>query len=121
MCRLGPDGYGSISSWYQWLSEVGSPGTGFGTLNARSSSQTRCHFASISWGSYLGVIENVLWNEKTSPRRGRGELGAARPRGLPELGKKQLLHWDPDTSKVLELLPGTARIEGGELAIGGAR
>jgi hypothetical protein len=57
MWRLGPDGYGSISSWYQWFSGVGAPGTGFGTLKARSSSQTRCHFASISWGSYLGVIE----------------------------------------------------------------
>ncbi len=62
MWRLGPDGYGSISSWYQWFSaSVGSPGTGFGTLKARSSSQTRCHFASISWGSYLGVVD------KTSP------------------------------------------------------
>jgi diaminopimelate decarboxylase len=38
---------------------------------------------------------------------------------LPELRKKQLLHWDPDTSKVLELFPETARIEDGELAIGG--
>src|SRR5215471_6138477 len=118
MCRLGPEGYGSISSWYQWFSAV-APGSGFGTWKACSSSQTRCHFASISWGSYLGVIENFLWNEKTSPRRGRGELGAALPRGLPELGKKQLLHWDPDTSKVLELLPETARIEDGELTIGG--
>ena len=83
MWRLGPDGYGSISSWYQWFSAVGAPGTGFGTLKARSSSQTRCHFGSISWGSYLGVIENVLWNEKTSPRRGRGEAGAASPRVAP--------------------------------------
>jgi diaminopimelate decarboxylase len=39
---------------------------------------------------------------------------------LPGLGKKQLLHWDPDTSKVLDLLPQTARVEDGELAIGGA-
>src|SRR3954462_10797695 len=93
MWRLGPDGYGSISSWYQWFSAVGAPGTGFGTLKARSSSQTRCHFVSISWGSYLGVIEkNVSWNEKTSPRRGRGEAGAARRACLPGLDKKQLLH-----------------------------
>ena len=56
MWRLGPDGYGSISSWYQCVLGVGAPGTGFGTLKARSSSQTRCHFGSISWGSYLGVI-----------------------------------------------------------------
>ena len=40
---------------------------------------------------------------------------------LPGLGKKQLLHWDPDTSKVLELLPETAQIEDGELSIGGVR
>src|SRR2546423_101002 len=119
MCRLGPDGYGSIWSWYQWFSGVGSPWTGLGTWNALSSSQTRCHFVSISWGSYLGVMKRALWNEKTSPRRGRGEVGAACRACLPVLRKKQLLHWDPDTSKVLELLPETARIEGGELAIGG--
>jgi diaminopimelate decarboxylase len=40
---------------------------------------------------------------------------------LPGLGKKQLLHWDPDTSRVLEILPETARIEDRELAIGGVR
>jgi diaminopimelate decarboxylase len=38
---------------------------------------------------------------------------------LPGLGKKQLLHWVPDTSKVLELLPETARVEAGELTLGG--
>jgi diaminopimelate decarboxylase len=48
---------------------------------------------------------------------------SARPRRacLPELGKKQLLHWDPDTSKVLEILPESARIEDGELTLGGLR
>ena len=40
---------------------------------------------------------------------------------LPGLGKKQLLHWVPDTSKVLELLPETARVEDGELTLGGLR
>jgi diaminopimelate decarboxylase len=40
---------------------------------------------------------------------------------LPALRKKQLLHWEPDTSKVLELLPETARIEDGELTLGGVR
>jgi hypothetical protein len=40
---------------------------------------------------------------------------------LPELAKKQLLHWELDTSKVLELLPETARIEEGELTLGGLR
>ncbi len=40
---------------------------------------------------------------------------------LPGLAKKQLLHFRPDTSKVLELLPETARIEDGELALGGLR
>jgi hypothetical protein len=57
MWMLGAEGYGSISSWYQWFSAVGAPGTGFGTWNAPSSSQTRCHLVSISRGSYLGVIE----------------------------------------------------------------
>ena len=40
---------------------------------------------------------------------------------LPGLGKKQLLHWDLDTSKVLELLPETALIENGELTLGRLR
>jgi diaminopimelate decarboxylase len=40
---------------------------------------------------------------------------------LPGLAKKQLLHWDLDTSKVLEILPETARIEDGELTLGGLR
>jgi diaminopimelate decarboxylase len=40
---------------------------------------------------------------------------------LPGLGKKQLLHWDPDTSNVLELFPETARIEDDELTLGGLR
>ena len=47
-----PDGYGSISSWYQWF-EGSSPGSGLGVWKARSSSQTRCHFASISCGFVL--------------------------------------------------------------------
>jgi diaminopimelate decarboxylase len=38
---------------------------------------------------------------------------------LPGLGKKQLLHWVPDTSKVLELLPKTAQVEAGGLTLGG--
>src|SRR6476646_10455665 len=121
MWRLGPDGYGSISSWYQWFSVVGAPAAGLGTLKARSSSQTRCHFGSISWGSYLGVIENVFWNEKTSPRRGSREVGTGHRACLPGLGKKQLLHWVPDTSNVLDLLPESARGEGGELWLGGVR
>src|SRR5437868_13891759 len=119
MWRLGPEGYGSISSWYQWLSGVGAPGTGFGTLKARSSSQTRCHFVSISWGSYLGVIERSSGTKKPLRREAEGRPARRRRACLPELGKKQLLHWDPDTSKVLELLPETARIEDGRLAVGG--
>ena len=40
---------------------------------------------------------------------------------LPGLGKKQLLHWVPDTNTVLELLPETARVEAGALSLGGVR
>ena len=40
---------------------------------------------------------------------------------LPDSGKKQLLHWDPDTSNVLGLFPETARIEDGELRVGEVR
>ena len=97
-------------------------GTGFGTLKARSSSQTRCHFGSISWGSYLGVvIEMSSGTKKPLRREAVGRLAQRRRACLPGLGKKQLLHWDPDTSNVLELFPETARIEDGELTLGGVR
>src|SRR5438105_15717902 len=49
------------------------------------------------------------WGRPARPRRGC----------LPCLGKKQLLRGDPDTSKVLELLPETASIEAGELTLSG--
>src|SRR5262249_5754753 len=45
------DGYGSISSWYQCRSAP-ALGSGFGVWKALASSQTRCHFGSISMGSY---------------------------------------------------------------------
>src|SRR5262249_5736463 len=115
MWRLGPDGYGSISSWYQWFSCVGAsspvapeaprasgrpsaalppavPARGFGTLKARSSAQTRCHFASISWGSYLGVIGKRPLERKNLSEERRREPAQRRRACLPELGKKQLLH-----------------------------
>jgi hypothetical protein len=50
MCMPFADGYGSISSWYQCRSSPPSGG-GFGVWNARASSQTRCHLASIRPGS----------------------------------------------------------------------
>src|SRR6185437_14418452 len=75
-----------------------------------------CRGARISVSS-----EKVLWNEKTSPRRGRGEPARRCRACLPGLGKKQLLHWDPDTSNVLELFPETALVEDGELTLGGMR
>ena len=53
MCSV-PDGYGSISSWYQWFAGS-SPGGGFGVWKACSSAQTRCHLASISCGLYLST------------------------------------------------------------------
>src|SRR5215471_11718747 len=120
MWMLGADGYGSISSWYQWLSAAGSPSTGFSTWKAPASSQTRCHFASISWGSYLGVVIEKCPMERKNLSEER-PWGSRRglPRGLPGLRKKQVVHWDPDTSKVLELLPETARIEDGALTLGG--
>jgi hypothetical protein len=49
-----PDGYGSISSWYQWFSGA-SPGGGFGVSQALASSQTCCHFGSICCGSYRSI------------------------------------------------------------------
>src|SRR6266581_1185692 len=119
MWGLGPDGYGSISSWYQWFSAAGSPGTGLSTWNAPASSQTRCHFASISCGSYLGVIETSSRTKKPLRREAVGRSARRLRACLPGLGKKQLLHWVPDTSKVLELLPETARVEAGGLTLGG--
>ena len=57
------------------------------------------------------------------PLRGEAEGRPARRRRacLPGLVKKQLLHWDPDTSNVLELFPETAQISDGELTLGGLR
>src|SRR5215469_8636696 len=98
MCRLGPDGYGSISSWYQWFSTGGSPGTGLSTWKAPASSQTRCHFASISCGSYLGVIgKRPLERKNLSEERPLGGRRGFRA-GLPGLRKKQVVHWVPDTN-----------------------
>src|SRR3954466_4662843 len=87
MWRLGPDGYGSISSWYQWFSAAGSPGTGLSTGNAPASSQTRCHFASISCGSYLGVIENVPRGAEGVPVFRPGVLGFAEDASSPRTKK----------------------------------
>ncbi len=65
-----PDGYGSISSWYQCGSSA-APGSGFTTLKARSSSQTRCHLASIVFASYRSKSSSR--DRKASRQRGRGE------------------------------------------------
>jgi diaminopimelate decarboxylase len=40
---------------------------------------------------------------------------------LPGLAKKQLRHFCADTSKVLELFPTSARVDSGELTLGGVR
>ena len=66
-----PDGYGSISSMYDLLASA-SPGSGLATSNACSSSQTRCHFASIAFGSYFSIT--VSGYKKASRERGRGKL-----------------------------------------------
>src|SRR6266496_3201305 len=90
MCMSVPDGYGSISSWYQWRSSP-PPGGGFGVWKARSSSQTRCHFSSICFGSYLGVFITIPGTKK--PLVGEAVGSSPRPasRGLPALEKELLL------------------------------
>src|SRR5919201_2726075 len=95
MCSV-PDGYGSISSWYQWRSSP-PPGGGFGVWKMRSASQTRCHFASIACGSYRSITSSG--NKKASRSRGPSETARRTPRCLPAL-QKQLLHC-PDCSKPL--------------------
>src|SRR5580765_3677981 len=99
MCRLGPDGYGSISSWYQWFSGAGAPGSGFSTWKALASSQTRCHFASIACASYVSIE-----TKKPLGTRGHGKPPRRRRVCLLNLDK-QLLHRSIDTSNVLELFP----------------
>ena len=69
MCMPLPDGYGSISSWYQ----CGASPPRLGVWNVRSSAQTRCHFSSICLGSY----RSMCGNKKASHVRGPGKL--ARP------------------------------------------
>ena len=80
MCRV-PEGYGSISSWYQWRSSA-APGAGFGVWKARSSSQTRCHFASICLGSYLSsrlrVQKSLSLERPWEARRGVAAAGFLR-------------------------------------------
>src|SRR5919202_6173824 len=49
-----PDGYGSISRTDVERSSA-SPGSGFGTCQARSAAQTACHFSSIRAGSYRSI------------------------------------------------------------------
>ncbi len=78
MCSV-PDGYGSISSWYQWRSSASSPGAGFGVWKARSSSQTRCHFASIClWVVSLHIRPS--WVQKSLSGERPWEADAASPR-----------------------------------------
>src|SRR5579864_7267075 len=89
MCRLGPDGYGSISSWYQWVSSGGAPGSGFGALNALASSQTRCHFASICSGSYRLVIADPYQVPDFRPLLAMRERPVPGP-GEPHKTKKPL-------------------------------
>jgi hypothetical protein len=87
-----PDGYGSISSWYQCRSSAACPGFGFGTANACSRSQTSCHLASISLGSYRSIVR-LRRQKSLSGKRGRGELPRRAPRLLPGLLEKPL-HWE---------------------------
>jgi hypothetical protein len=47
-----PDGYGSISSTYEWSTPA--PGS-LGTSHVRSSSQTFCHLGSMRLGSYRSM------------------------------------------------------------------
>src|SRR5262245_22676234 len=83
------DGYGSISSWYQWRSFPPPPGSGFGVWKARSSFQTRCHFVSICSGSYL-VVTSISNYKKASRKRGRGKLAGLSPPVLPVLVEELL-------------------------------
>src|SRR5258705_2930746 len=116
-----PEGYGHISST-KLLAAWSVLGSGSRTRKACSSSQTRCHFASVVWVSYLSKGHRdrpLLPTDMCS--RGRGlspcqflfsfflqkslsgerpwEAAAAAPRVLPALDK-QLLHQDFDTSNL---------------------
>ncbi len=83
MCMPLPDGYGSISSWYQCVSSVGVPGSGLATWKACSSSQTRCHFASIVFGSYRSSSISLSRDEKASRERGHGKPVRPSPHETP--------------------------------------
>src|SRR5262245_14683921 len=102
MCMPLPDGYGSISSWYQWRASP-SPRAGFGVRKVCSSSQTRCHFGSMFSVSYLAVlISQTFGHKKASHVRGRGKLARPVPRGLPALVKELLsVHRGPEPSNSL--------------------
>src|SRR5215210_6721823 len=125
-----PEGYGSISSTYVLAARPAADGaSGFGTWNACSSSQTRCHFCSICCGSYGSIVLRV---RKRPPQRPKGKRRGCSPRCLPVL-RKELLHraeaYQPrarhatrdrwQSPPVLDLFPETARIDDGELVLGG--
>src|SRR5437764_1015933 len=76
-----PEGYGSISSWYQW-SSAPSPGTGFGVEKDFSSSQTRCHFASTAAASYRSIA--VLPSPGTKKPLEREAMGSYRRRAAAQ-------------------------------------
>src|SRR4051794_3656263 len=102
MCSS-PEGEGSISSTYVCCSGAAS-GSGFGTANARSSSQTRCHFASTAWGSYLSSTIRFLPTKKPLVREAHWKPARRRPRSLPALSE-QLLHRRHFTTAARVLTP----------------
>src|SRR5437899_1153086 len=125
MCSV-PDGYGSISSTYRLRSLRGVPGTGFSTSKARSASQISCHLRSIGCGSYASMFGPQ--RRKSLSRERPGEAAAAVPRRHPGLSK-ELFHahqrnrrFPMETvtqTSILRLFPETARVDGGELSLGG--
>ena len=64
---------------------------GLSTSHARASSQTRCHFSSIVFGSYVSLIARLRVQKSLSHERLVGSSRGSSPRWPPALGKK-LLH-----------------------------
>ena len=119
MWRLGPDGYGSISSWYQCVL-----GRRRARLRIRDVEGPRVLPDALPFRLDLVRLVSRCHRKRLLERKSLSEerpwgAGAASPRVSPWLDKKQLLHWLLDTSNVLELFPDTARVDDGELSLGG--
>src|SRR5919109_5210242 len=92
MCSV-PDGYGSISSWYQWRSPVSRPGSGFGAPNPEPGRETgERHWYQLEMLPYpsgtlhMGHVLNYTMGDVVTHFRRRNGSRVLRPMGFDSFG-----------------------------------